>query len=39
MLGVFARKSGVWAIVGIVTSVLAPLLSFGIVGIAYLIIF
>jgi hypothetical protein len=37
VLGVFARKSGVWAIVGIVTSVLAPLLSLAVVAVAFLI--
>jgi hypothetical protein len=37
VLGVFARKSGAWAIVGIVTSVLAPILAGAIVAVAFLI--
>jgi hypothetical protein len=37
VLGVVARKSGAWAIVGIVTSVLAPVLALAIVAIAFLL--
>jgi hypothetical protein len=37
VLGILARRSGVWAVVGIVTSVLAPLLLFGMIAIMFLI--
>lgn len=37
VLGVVARKSGVWAVVGIVTSVLAPLLSLASLAIVFLL--
>ena len=32
VLGIFARKSGAWAVVGIVTSALAPLLALAALG-------
>jgi hypothetical protein len=37
VLGVVARKSGAWAIVGIVTSVLAPVLALAILTVAFLL--
>jgi hypothetical protein len=37
VLGVVARKSGAWAIVGIVTSVLAPVLALAILTLAFLL--
>jgi len=37
VLGVVARKSGLWPIVGIVTSVLAPLLSLAALTIFFLV--
>jgi hypothetical protein len=37
VLGVFARKSGAWAIAGIVTSVLAPIMAVAILAVAFLI--
>jgi hypothetical protein len=37
VLGVVARKSGAWAIVGIVTSVFAPVLALAILTVAFLL--
>ena len=37
VLGILARKSGAWAVVGIVTSVLAPLLSLASLTIVFLL--
>jgi hypothetical protein len=35
VLGIVARKSGTWAIVGIVTSALAPLFALGVIAIVF----